>query len=326
MDPLVPATYNHRYDTINGIRYHYVDEGPKDGLTVVLLHGFPDLWYGWRYQIKFLAERGYRVICPDLRGYGETDSPHCPPNDIRTYGAKSVSSDVIEILNRNSINRFVLIGHDWGGFLVWRVYLHYPERVMGIVSFCTPYAPPKEEYISHEEIVERLPSFSYQLMFREPEADKYCDDNVELVFRSLFKCNRPEDDVIGFLKHFHFVPQNADIPQPAAENILSPKELQYYVEKYTQRKFHGGLNWYRTNKVNWEDERGLSTTISVPSMMVTAGRDTVLHRRLADHMPQIIPNLRMEHIEDSSHWILVEQTATCNQYIAKFLSNLTSKL
>ncbi|KAK9728469.1 hypothetical protein K7432_001013, partial [Basidiobolus ranarum] len=225
LNPLSPNTYNHRYDDINGIKYHYVDEGPKDGPVVVLVHGFPDFWYGWRHQIKFLAERGYRVICPDLRGYGETDSPHCPPNDIRSYGLKNISNDIIEILDKNNIGKFALIGHDWGGYLVWRVYLHHPERVLGIASFCTPYLPPTDEFVSHEEKVKTQPNFSYQLIFKKPETDIYFDDNVGLVFRSMYRCSKPEDDVIGFFKHVHFVPKDANVPQPKPDNIMSEKEL-----------------------------------------------------------------------------------------------------
>ncbi|ORY06579.1 alpha/beta-hydrolase [Basidiobolus meristosporus CBS 931.73] len=321
-----PKSYNHRYDTINGIRYHYVDEGPKDGPVVVLLHGFPDLWYGWRHQIKFLADRGYRVICPDLRGYGETDSPHCPPNDIRIYGAKNVSDDIMEILDKNSIEKVVVIGHDWGGHLAWRVALHHPERLLGVGSFCTPYFPPKEGPGSLEDMVNKRPNFAYQLVFRKPESDQYFDENAELALRSMYRCNRPEDNAVSFLKHAHFLPPNAEENQPKPANFMSEPEIKHYVDQYTKRGFHGALNWYRLTQVNAEDERHLSSKINIPSLMVTAGRDTVLRPDMTANMPEDISNLTQKHIEDSSHWILIEQPELCNKYIVEFVSRLTAKL
>ncbi|KAK9729556.1 hypothetical protein K7432_000235 [Basidiobolus ranarum] len=322
LDPFSPDTYNHRYDDINGIKYHYVDEGPKDGPVVVLLHGFPDLWYGWRHQIKFLTARGYRVICPDLRGYGETSSPLSPPNDIRSYGLKNISNDIIEILDKNNIGKFVLIGHDWGGFLAWRVYLHHPERVLGVASFCTPYIPPQKTFYKPEQIVKMVPTMAYQLIFAKLETVKYFDANVGLALRSIFRCNKPEDDALGFLKHTLLLPQDAGLSQPKPDNIMSEKELQYYIDTYTKAGFYGGLSWYRTLRVIFEEEIDLPTTIDVPSMMVTAGQDTILLPILTIHMPLYIPNLKRAHIENGTHWVLMEEPDLSNKYIAEFLDSL----
>ncbi|CAG8749564.1 27625_t:CDS:2, partial [Dentiscutata erythropus] len=72
MDPQASNSFRHRFTFVNGITYHYVDEGEERNDAIILCHGFPDLWYGWRYQIPFLVSKGFRVIVPDLRGYGQT--------------------------------------------------------------------------------------------------------------------------------------------------------------------------------------------------------------------------------------------------------------
>src|SRR5260370_15456115 len=78
---ITTETWQHRDIITNGIRMHYVTQG--SGPLVVLLHGFPEFWYSWRYQIPFLAEHGYTVVAPDLRGYHDTDKPH-QGNDVPT--------------------------------------------------------------------------------------------------------------------------------------------------------------------------------------------------------------------------------------------------
>ncbi|ORY06580.1 alpha/beta-hydrolase [Basidiobolus meristosporus CBS 931.73] len=322
LSSLSPSSFNHRYDTINGIKYHYVDEGPKDGPVVVLLHGFPDLWYGWRHQIKFLADRGYRVICPDLRGYGETDSPHCPPNDIRMYTTKNVSNDIVEILDKNSIDKVVVIGHDWGGHLAWRVALHHPERLLGVGSLCTPYVVPTGQAKSLEEVAKGNSRFAYQLEFIKPETEKYFDENAELVLRSFFYRNRPEDDVIGFLQLVNLIPKFLPLPQPKPANFVSEPEIRYYIDQYNKRGFHGALNWYRNIRANWENEVSLPKNITIPSLMVTVGHDPVLHPSAADGMEEYISNLTRRHIEDSAHWVLVEQPHLSNKHISEFLESL----
>ncbi|ORX95584.1 alpha/beta-hydrolase [Basidiobolus meristosporus CBS 931.73] len=320
-----PSSFHHRYDRVNGIRYHYVDEGPKHGPTVLLMHGFPDLWYGWRHQIKFLAGQGYRVICPDLRGYGQTDSPHSPPIDIRTYGVKSVADDMLKILDRNHVDKFVVIGHDWGGYLAWRLSLFYPSRLLGVGSFSTPYFPATKGFEPLETIVKKMPSLSYQLVFRKPESDQYFDDHAELILRGFYQRNRPQDDVVGFMKHIHMLPPDAKNVQPSPSNFTTEADIKYYIDQYTRRGFHGGLNYYRTTQVNWEDTRELSSKINIPALMVTSGHDPVLPQQLTAHMPQFIPHLTQRHIQNSSHWILLEQPDLANLYIAEFLESLPLK-
>ena len=105
--------FTHKYMQTNGIRMHVVEAG--SGFPVLLCHGFPELWYSWRHQLTALADAGFRVIAPDQRGYGETDAPQA----IDTYSIHHLVGDLTGLLDALEIDKAVIVGHDWGGLIVW---------------------------------------------------------------------------------------------------------------------------------------------------------------------------------------------------------------
>ncbi|RUS15895.1 Alpha/Beta hydrolase protein [Endogone sp. FLAS-F59071] len=113
MDPLNPESFTHKKAFVNGINLHYIDEGRDVNGVLILCHGFPDLWYGWRYQIKFLVQKGFQVLVPDLRGFGQSDAPRCPPNSFSAYSWKTIVTDLRDLMDALSIPRAIFIGHDW---------------------------------------------------------------------------------------------------------------------------------------------------------------------------------------------------------------------
>ncbi|KAJ1931488.1 hypothetical protein EC988_009771, partial [Linderina pennispora] len=157
MDPLDPASFRHRFARVNGINLHYVDEGsgPK---TIICVHGFPDLWYGWRYQIPYLVKLGYRVIVPDVRGYGQTDAPA----GIANYTSKTIVKDLVGLLDFLNIRDAVWVGHDWGAWMVWRAALWHPERVRAVAAYCVSYTPTMSRHIPLEQVAKRRPNWKYQ--------------------------------------------------------------------------------------------------------------------------------------------------------------------
>lgn len=114
----------HHTLTANGIRQHYLDAG--HGAPVVLLHGFPETNFAWRFQVPVLAER-YRVIAPDLRGYGETDKP------ATGYDKRTMARDLRELLRELGIEKIALVGHDRGARVATRFAKDYPEMVDRLV-------------------------------------------------------------------------------------------------------------------------------------------------------------------------------------------------
>ena len=127
-----PKSFSHHFATTNGIRMHYVEEG--QGPLVLLLHGYPFLWYLWRHQIKVLAAAGYRVVAPDQRGYGQTDGPQ----DVDAYDMTRLVGDVVGLMNTLDSTSAVLVGQDWGSPVAYHVALMRPDLVRGVLMMCAP--------------------------------------------------------------------------------------------------------------------------------------------------------------------------------------------
>src|SRR6202040_3212483 len=110
----------HQYATVNGVRLHYVEAG--SGPLVVLLHGFPEFWYSWRHQIPALAEAGFRVIAPGMRGYNLSGKP----KGVRPYRLEMLTADIAGLIRHAGASRATVVGHDWGGLVAWHVPMHHP--------------------------------------------------------------------------------------------------------------------------------------------------------------------------------------------------------
>ena len=130
---LVDGPWTHREVTANGARFHLAEYGPADGPLVVLLHGFPEFWWSWRHQLVALGAAGYRVVAPDLRGYGASDKPP------RGYDAYTLSSDVAGMVRALGARDAVLVGHDWGGVLAWTVATLHPGVVRRLAVVDMPH-------------------------------------------------------------------------------------------------------------------------------------------------------------------------------------------
>ena len=116
-----PNGFDHRFATVNGINIHYVDEG--EGPLVILLHGYPFLWYLWRHQIKAIAAAGYRVIAPDQRGYGQTDRP----DGVASYDITHLVGDAVGLVTvLGGGQQAVLVGQDWGSPVAYHTALMRP--------------------------------------------------------------------------------------------------------------------------------------------------------------------------------------------------------
>jgi pimeloyl-ACP methyl ester carboxylesterase len=111
-----------------GLRMHVVEAGPPDGDPVLVLHGWPQHWYQWRHQIPALAGAGYRVIVPDLRGFGQSEAPH------RGYEKDNMATDVLNLMDAMGLERVKLLAHDWGGWIGFILCVRAPERIERYVA------------------------------------------------------------------------------------------------------------------------------------------------------------------------------------------------
>jgi len=118
----------HHFVDVNGLRMHYAVAGPADGEPVVLVHGWPQHWFVWRRVIPRLADR-FRVIAPDLRGFGWTDAPDS------SYGKDELGRDIAGLLRALDLENVRLSGHDWGGLAAFWAAIEAPERVRSVTCF-----------------------------------------------------------------------------------------------------------------------------------------------------------------------------------------------
>ncbi len=126
-----------RFVETNGIRLHVATIGPETGPPIILLHGFPEFWYGWRHQMAYLAAAGYRVIVPDQRGYNLSEKPR----GIAAYSLDSLALDIIGLIEWTGADSVPIVGHDWGAAVGWYLAARFPEKVARLTVLNVPYPP-----------------------------------------------------------------------------------------------------------------------------------------------------------------------------------------
>ncbi|KAK3333594.1 Alpha/Beta hydrolase protein [Cercophora scortea] len=312
--------------------YHYLlatpprSSTPPSG-TVLLIHGWPDLSLGWRYQVPALLALNLRVIIPDMLGYGQTDAP----SDIAAYSFKSICADLAGLLTHvlgDNHAPVILGGHDWGGAVVWRFALWYPHLTRAVFSVCTPFAPPMGSYISKEAVVATvLPSFKYQLQLAGPEVEATVvgEEKIGQFLRGMFGATTPSGGR-SFDTDRGVVFEN--LSALGKSKLLTPEEEAFYVREYARRgNLRGPLNWYRTWDVNYEEERELvekgRVRVTVPSMFVAAKRDVALPPSMAEGMERHFEKGGLVRREvDANHWGLVEAAGEVNGCIEEFVGGV----
>jgi pimeloyl-ACP methyl ester carboxylesterase len=280
------------------------------GPAVVLAHGFPELAYSWRHQVPALAGAGYRVIIPDMRGYGLSSQPA----DAEAYDALTVGRDLIGILDALGEREAVFVGHDWGAGVVWPLALTCPERVRGVAGLSVPFTPPAP--VAPLSILRRrLGDDFYMLWFQEPGvADAALARDVRRTL-SLVMSDEP-------LSAWAYADESATA-QPRLPAWLSPTDLDVYVTAYERTGFTGGLNYYRNIDRNWELSRSLGAKIDLPAMFLTGSQDPVAKFMPAGRLPGAASDLRANIvISGAGHWIQQERPADVNAALLAFLATL----
>ncbi|PVU96015.1 hypothetical protein BB559_002527 [Furculomyces boomerangus] len=325
MNPKDPSSFNHRFTTVNNNKIHYVDQGNSDKV-IVCVHGFPDIWYGWRHQIPFLVGLGYRVIAPDVRGYGQSDSPVVSEKDLASYSTKSLLKDIVGVLDANNIKRAVWLGHDWGGSLVWRAALYHPTYVESVIAVCTPYSPTPPQKVYLKDIVAKHPNWTYQAFFRTPEALEDLNSEKELFLMSIL---RNHGDMARSSVMSTKIPLKErtikSVKGIKRSSLISKEELDYYVQQYSIHGFAGPLNQYKTHEINWDEENEagfVGKVLEIPCLMITVENDPALPAAFTKNMHKYIPNLTKKHIMDAGHWVLSERPNEANKHLKDFLQTI----
>jgi pimeloyl-ACP methyl ester carboxylesterase len=301
---------------------------------VVLCHGWPEMAFSWRHQIKALSEAGIRVIAPDQRGYGATDRP----DSVEAYDIENLTADLIGLLDHLKIDKAIFVGHDWGGFIVWQMPLRYPARVAGVIGVNTPHTP-RTASDPIGLLRQRYGDHLYIAQFQDPsrKADKIFDSRVEETFDFFMRTPMPQrksasagDDTGPPAAGLGASPKlNMAFPQMVAgydakldprEKILSPEEMKVFVDAFKASGFTGGINWYRNMTRNWERSSQIDHIVHVPSLMIMAENDQVLPPSACDGMENIVLDLEKYLVKDSGHWTQQEQPDKVSSKIIEWRS------
>mmetsp|Transcript_11639 Transcript_11639/g.32961 ORF Transcript_11639/g.32961 Transcript_11639/m.32961 type:complete len:341 (+) Transcript_11639:53-1075(+) len=320
------AVRHARCELRTGVSMHYVEAVPASGgwsTTLLLVHGFPDTWYGWRHQISAVAAAGYRVLAPDMRGYGETTPIG---KDPAWYCMENTTADLVALLDALLLDKVVICGHDWGGTCVWNFCLHHRERVSGVIAVCTPFFAWKNDnpWVKMQANPGR---FDYQLYFQTDEAQREFERDLPRTVRCMIRGASAADiAATGAHATTPWVPTKdggamAKIPKDVTRStILSAADEEYYAWQFSRSGFFGPLSWYRNVERNWRwNARTEGQHVNVPCLMICAAKDATLPPSMAKGMPEWIGDLRIEVVTDAGHWVLQEQPAEVNGLLIQWL-------
>lgn len=300
------------------LRVYEAGSGP----AVVLSHGFPELAYSWRHQIRALLDAGFRVIAPDQRGYGESDAPE----GREAYDIDHLTGDLVRLLDALGEEKAVFAGHDWGGFVVWAMPLLHPDRTAGVIGVNTPYSArmPLAPTQAMRMVAGEDPDSIYILWFQHPGvAETELARDPRLLFEKLMRRAISPDLVAeraaqGGLDMNPFR-RLSEMPT-LGESLLSEEDLDFYSETFQKSGFRGSVSWYRNFDRNWERHPQIGVArIEVPCLMVTAEWDLVLSPAMAEGMDERCSDLEKVMIEGCGHWTQQEKPEELNALMIRWL-------
>jgi epoxide hydrolase 4 len=269
------------------VRLHAVAAGPKDGPVVLLLHGFPEFWYGWRGQIEALAAAGFRVIVPDQRGYNLSSKPA----GVAAYALTELVSDVIAIADQLGQEKISLAGHDWGAAVAWSTALLHPERIAKLVVLNVPHPSVMRKFFSTRprQLLRSWYMFFFQFPWL-PEAF-FSAFNYRVGARALLRSSRP--------------------------GTFSDEDLAQYRAAWSQpHAVTSMINWYRAlfrTRVIFPDK-----TVRVPTRILWGERDAFLLSEMAHESLRYCTNAELFTFANATHWLQHEETSRVSELLIDF--------
>ena len=292
--------------TTNGIDLWVEEHGPANGPLVLLLHGFPELGYSWRHQWPALADAGYRVLVPDLRGFGQSDAPADPDS----YDVITQAADVVGLIDHAGAADAVVIGHDWGSDLAWKTAWIHPERVSAVAGLSVPFVP-RAPAPPVTIMREHLGADFYIVWFQEPGV---ADEVLSRDVRRTLATPRQWDPAWA---------ANED-ENPPTPSFMTDDELQVYIDAFERTGFTGGLNFYRNIDRNWSRTAGFADQrIDQPALFLTGERDPVSKFMPATAMDGWVTDLRASVVvPGAGHWVNQQEPEAVNAALLEFLADV----
>ncbi|WP_208560758.1 alpha/beta fold hydrolase [Marinilactibacillus kalidii] len=267
----------HTYIETNGVRLHVAQQGPEDGELVLLLHGFPEFWYGWHHQMAALSEQGYRVWAPDQRGYNRSDKP----DEVKAYDMDHLVEDVVGLIKQSGRKKVILVGHDWGGIVSWKVAEKHPELIQKMIILNAPHLSAMSKHVL--ERPSQLLKSSYILFFqlRGLPEKLFSRDNWDIASNAL--------------------------KGSSIEGTFSEQDMDAYRTAWSEPEaMKSMINWYRANGRNLMRSNA-DARISVPTYIIWGTKDQFLGKELADKSLNYCDNGKGILLGNATHWVHHEQ-------------------
>ncbi|MDZ4764189.1 MAG: alpha/beta hydrolase [Chloroflexota bacterium] len=272
----------HRFIPTNGIQLHVAQAGDPANELVILLHGFPEFWYGWRGQIDALVEAGYYVWCPDQRGYNLSDKPA----GVAAYQIDALAADIVGLIDAAGREKVYLVGHDWGAAVAWHIAIHYPDRLKKLAILNVPHPQVMTQTLRTNP--EQILKSWYMGFFQTPLLPEgmFLMGDANIAAASLFATSRPGTFT------------DADIPE--------------YIKAWKQRGAATAMiNWYRALVRHQPDMRG-DQRVRVPTLIIWGVEDRFLSASMTEPSRAMCDDGQLVLIDGASHWVQHEEAARVN--------------
>jgi pimeloyl-ACP methyl ester carboxylesterase len=288
----VDASIGHEYVTAGGLRFHVATCGEGERLALCL-HGFPECWYSWRHQMPLLAELGYRVWAPDMRGYGETDKP----TGLAEYAIERLLDDVAALIDASGARSTTLIAHDWGAIIAWYFAI---RRVRPLSRLVIMNVPHPFAALPALRTWKQFTRSWYALFFQLPWLpERLLGARDQRAIGETFRhsCVNPERFPEAVLEVFR---------QSAARPGALSAMLNYY------RAFIRGGGARRQNLLG-------PRTIDTPTLMLWGEQDVALTRETTYGTDAFVSDLTLRYLPEASHWVQQDAPETVNRMLRAWL-------
>ena len=280
----------------NGINLHVVQAGPQSGVPVILLHGFPEFWYGWRKQIPALVKEGCRVIVPDQRGYNLSDKP----KGVKNYRVFTLVEDIVSLIDALGYEKVNLVGHDWGAVVAWTLAIKYPERLHKLSIMNVPYPAVMKRFMTRD--LEQMRRSWYVFFFQLPWLPER--------FMSAENWRGAERALRG----------------SGNTRSFTNEDIEKYKEAWSQPSaMTSMINWYRA-VIRHMPKLPKELRVKVPTLMLWGMKDFALSHRMARPSMDYVDEGNLIFFPEATHWVQHDAAEEVTHYLIDFIFDKASQI
>ena len=280
----LPGPWAHREAVVNGVRLHYAEAG--QGPLVVLLHGFPEFWYSWRFQIPVLADAGFRVIAPDMRGFNLS----AKPRGVAAYRLPLLVEDVAGLVRHAGVERAHVIGHDWGGVVAWHLAQTRPDCLDRLAILNAPHPAAYRRELGRSSQLFRS---WYVLFFQVPLLPELvCSWHRFALLRRALRQGPARTDA----------------------------DLALYVRALARPGgLTAALNYYRAAFRELRRGGPPGAAVEAPTLLLWGERDLYLAPGLTEGLHRWVRDIRVVRFPRAGHWLQIDEAGAVGAALINFL-------